>query len=82
VEREHPLHSDSIRNFANGKRSTITTIGSANNDALKDLNPFFVAFDNFGMDTNGIAGFETGNVAPTLAFFNTVDNVAHVFLPP
>jgi hypothetical protein len=79
MEGEYPFHSDPVGNFAHREGLSVTAIGPTNHDALEDLNPFFITFDNFGMDANRIAGFETGKVTATLLFFNTVDHVAHFF---
>jgi hypothetical protein len=77
MQRENAFDADTIGDLAYSKASAISAIRSANHHSFKDLNTFFIPFDDLGMDTDRVAWLEIRNASLTLACFKSVNNVAH-----
>ena len=73
--REHALNADAVRNSADGEHFAHAATLTTNDDAFKNLNTFAVAFDDFCMDTDGIARRKIRNVVTELFLFNKFDDV-------
>jgi hypothetical protein len=63
VEREDTLNANPVGNLPHGKGRPVTTVRSADYRSFEDLDAFFISLDDLGMNTDGVADFEIGNVS-------------------
>lgn len=75
VDWEYTLNAFAVGNFTNGERSVYAGSAHGDNNASKNLNPLFAAFDNAGVNLNGIAYAEFGNVLFQLLLLDFFDDV-------
>ena len=75
VERERTLDADTIRVLAHGERSSVAAGGSPDADSLEDLDAFFVAFRDAGVDSERIPGTKLGYCAAGLFGFDLLDHI-------
>jgi hypothetical protein len=60
--RKDSFNANPIRHFANSEGFTDTTAAPGNYDSLESLNAFFIAFDDFNFNRDGITWFEFRNI--------------------
>ena len=60
IDGENAFHAFAERNFANGERRVQTVVFTGDANAFVNLNTFAVAFDDFGVNAQGVAGFKFG----------------------
>ena len=61
MDGKDPLNPNPIGNFPNRKRFADFLTFSSNHHAFKNLNPFFLSFNDFHVDANGIPNFKSRN---------------------
>lgn len=63
MQRENALDADALGNLADAKGGVLTlAVAVSNNKAFKNLDTFLVAFLNFLVDPDGLAGFYIGSL--------------------
>ena len=78
VQWEDTLDAFSVGDLADGECLVDAATSAGNNDACKELNTFFVTFDNAGVNFDGIAYIEGCNFFFKLFGVDFVDGIAHV----
>ena len=78
---EHTFDADAVRNSADSEHFAHAATLTTDNNALENLDTFAVAFNDFCVDTNGIAGCKLRNVFAQLFALNKFDDIQFGILP-
>lgn len=80
VDGEDAFDTDAVGDLANGEGFAKASAAASDDDAFEHLNALFVAFLNFDVHANGVAGAEVGEVRAELAAFDFLDEGGAVHL--
>ena len=80
VDGEDALNADTVGDFAGGEGFAKASAAASDDDAFEHLNALFVAFLNFDVHADGVAGAEVGEVRAELAAFDFLDEGGAVHL--
>src|SRR5581483_7184999 len=80
VDRKNALHADAVGNLAHGEHGAATAARDADHDALEDLGALFLAFDDFDVDSHGLAGPKSRRFLLDLLGFQSADSIHNCLL--
>lgn len=82
VDGESSFDADAVGYATNGNGFADSAVFECDDDAFVRLKSLFVAFFDFDEDFDFVTDSEFGKICFHTFFFESVDNVAHVDLPP
>lgn len=77
IQHERALDADVVRDAPDGELGVDAATIPANHNAFEDLDALFVALDDLGMHTNGVARFEGRHILAKLGRFDRLNQNAH-----
>ena len=77
MDRESPLHTDSVRNPTNRKGFPNSAVPLGDHSAFKSLKTFSASFNNLDPHTNRVANIDLRKIGSDLLSFDRANNLVH-----
>src|SRR5579863_1194456 len=77
MQREDPLHPDSVRDLAHGEGGAVAAAVDLDDDALEGLDAFLFPLDHLDLKPDRVTDPKLGQVFAQATLFELLDNAVH-----